>query len=63
MLPRRLLGPRNLRTATLSALDDPTLKRKASEIAAWGKDHDGPDIAAEMLEALAADEPIPAATG
>lgn len=63
MLPRRLLGPRNLKAATLGALDDPTLKRKASEIATWGKGHDGPDIAAGMLEALAADEPIPTAAG
>lgn len=59
MLPRRLLGPRNLKAASLGALNDPLLKEKALAIAAWGKEHDGPEIAAGMLEALAAGEQIP----
>jgi UDP:flavonoid glycosyltransferase YjiC (YdhE family) len=58
MLPRRLLGPRNLRLAAAAVLDDPVTRERASEIAAWGRNHDGPEIAAELLEALAAGEQV-----
>ncbi|MFM9042843.1 MAG: glycosyltransferase, partial [bacterium] len=59
MLPRRLLGPRNLRLAAASVLDDPGVKDRAVEIASWGSQHDGPQIAAGSLEALAAGEEVP----
>lgn len=59
MLPRRLLGPRNLRLAASSVLEDPGVKARAAEIGRWGTDHDGPRTAVELLEALAAGEEIP----
>lgn len=59
MLPRRLLGPRNLRLAAASVLDDPGVRDRAVEIASWGSQHDGPQIAAGSLEALAAGEEVP----
>lgn len=59
MLPRRVLGAATMRIAVLDALDDQGLRSKAQEIANWSAVHDGPDTAADLLENLAADIPLP----
>jgi UDP:flavonoid glycosyltransferase YjiC (YdhE family) len=54
MLPRRLLGPRSLRAAVRRIIGDPAFTRRAGEIAAWGRSHDGAERGAELVERLAA---------
>lgn len=53
-LPRRLAGPRPVRTAVLTALTDPSYAARAAEIAAWIARGDGVDRGAPLVEALAA---------
>lgn len=53
-LPRRLAGPRALRTAVLTAIQDPSYAVRAREIAAWVAAGDGNDRGAPLVEALAA---------
>jgi UDP:flavonoid glycosyltransferase YjiC (YdhE family) len=53
-LPRRLAGPRALRTAVLTAIADRSYAARAGEIAAWVADGDGTDRGAPLVEALAA---------
>jgi UDP:flavonoid glycosyltransferase YjiC (YdhE family) len=53
MLPGRLLGPGALRTVVRHALDRPGLAARAREIAAWGREHDGAERAAVLVEELA----------
>jgi UDP:flavonoid glycosyltransferase YjiC (YdhE family) len=50
MLPRRLVAPAPIRMATRRLLGDPAIARRAAEIAAWGREHDGAERAAELLE-------------
>lgn len=52
-LPWRLLGPSTLRLALRRALGDPSLARRAGELAAWAAAHDGADRAADLVEELA----------
>jgi UDP:flavonoid glycosyltransferase YjiC (YdhE family) len=52
MLPRRLLGPGALRLAVRRILADPSFAGRADQIAAWGREHDGADRAAQLVEAL-----------
>jgi UDP:flavonoid glycosyltransferase YjiC (YdhE family) len=66
-LPWRLLSPRTLRLAVRRALADPALAARAREIAAWSATHDGPTVAARLIEHLAAEialerSPVPPST-
>jgi UDP:flavonoid glycosyltransferase YjiC (YdhE family) len=53
-LPRRLAGPRALRTAVITAISDPSYAARAGEIAAWIAAGDGTDRGAPLVEELAA---------
>ncbi len=52
-LPWRLCRPGPLRWATRRLLADPSFRARAEEIAAWGREHDGADRGAELVEQLA----------
>ena len=52
-LPWRLCRPAPLRWASRQLLGDPSFSRCAEELASWGRDHDGAERGAELLEALA----------
>ena len=52
-LPRRLVTPRTLRAAVLTAVHDPAYAAKAREIAAWVARGDGAARSAPLLEAFA----------
>ncbi len=51
-LPRRFIAPRPLRLAVQRALDDPSIRAHARELAAWSAAHDSADAAATLIEAL-----------
>jgi UDP:flavonoid glycosyltransferase YjiC (YdhE family) len=53
-LPRRFVGARGVRLAVERALGDPSIRRRAREIAAWAGAHDSGAAAAELIEELAA---------
>jgi UDP:flavonoid glycosyltransferase YjiC (YdhE family) len=52
-LPRRFLSPRSLRLAVERALDEPSIRARASELASWSAGHDAGAAAAELIEGLA----------
>ncbi len=52
-LPWRLCRPGPLRWATRRILGDPTFARRAAELCAWGREHDGAERGAELVEQLA----------
>jgi len=52
-LPWRLCRPPPLRWAARRVLDDPEFTARAEEIAAWGREHDGAERGAELVEELA----------
>jgi UDP:flavonoid glycosyltransferase YjiC (YdhE family) len=52
MLPWRLLGRRSLRAAVRRLLGQGAFGDRASEIAAWGREHDGAQRGAELVEEL-----------
>jgi UDP:flavonoid glycosyltransferase YjiC (YdhE family) len=54
MLPWRLTTPGAMRVAVRKVLAEPGFRRRAEEIAAWGRANDGPARAAELVEGLAA---------
>lgn len=58
-LPRRFVTPRTLRLAVERALEEPSIRARAREIAAWSDAHDPGAEAAVLVERLAAQ----AATG
>jgi UDP:flavonoid glycosyltransferase YjiC (YdhE family) len=53
-LPRRFISPRPLRLAVERALDDPAIRIRARELAAWWEANDPADSAAGLVESLAA---------
>jgi UDP:flavonoid glycosyltransferase YjiC (YdhE family) len=53
-VPRRLLRPRVLRLAVERALDQPAIRERARELAAWTDTHDPGTHAARLVEQLAA---------
>ncbi|MEA2214621.1 MAG: hypothetical protein QOK19_182 [Solirubrobacteraceae bacterium] len=53
-LPRRFVTPRTLRAAVQRALDEPSIRARAGEIAAWSAAHDPAARASELVEQLAA---------
>jgi MGT family glycosyltransferase len=52
-LPWRLCRPGPLRWATRRILADPRFAARSRQIAAWGREHDGADRGAELVEELA----------
>jgi UDP:flavonoid glycosyltransferase YjiC (YdhE family) len=53
-LPRRFQTPRGVRLALRRVLSDPSHAERAAAIRAWSERHDGPAVAADALEELAA---------
>jgi UDP:flavonoid glycosyltransferase YjiC (YdhE family) len=52
-LPWRLCQPRPLRWAARRILADPSFAQRAAELATWGREHDGAERGAELVEQLA----------
>jgi UDP:flavonoid glycosyltransferase YjiC (YdhE family) len=52
-LPWRLCRPAPLRWAARRVLGEPTFAARAGEIAAWGREHDGAERGADLVEELA----------
>ncbi len=52
-IPWRLCRPGPLRWSARQILDDPAFTRRAAELAAWAKQHDGAKRGAELVERLA----------
>jgi UDP:flavonoid glycosyltransferase YjiC (YdhE family) len=52
-LPWRLCRPGPLRWAVRRLLAEPSFAARASELAAWGREHDGAERGAELVEQLA----------
>jgi MGT family glycosyltransferase len=50
MLPRRLLGPRTLRTAARRILRESRFAARAAELAAWSAENDGAERGAAVVE-------------
>jgi UDP:flavonoid glycosyltransferase YjiC (YdhE family) len=53
MLPWRLMTPATLRLTVRRLLGEPSFKSRADEIAAWSRENDGAQRAAELVERLA----------
>jgi UDP:flavonoid glycosyltransferase YjiC (YdhE family) len=56
-LPWRLCRPAALRWAARRVLDQPSFAARAAKIAAWGRENDGSQRGAELVERLAASAP------
>jgi len=52
-LPWRFATPAGVRLAVRRALAEPALARRAGELAAWAREHDGAERAADLVEELA----------
>jgi UDP:flavonoid glycosyltransferase YjiC (YdhE family) len=52
-LPRRMVGPRAIGLAVGRALARPQLRERARELQAWAAANDGPECAADLVEAFA----------
>ena len=55
-LPWRLLGRGSLRAVVRRLLGDGSFRERAGEIAAWGREHDGAQRGAELVEELGRSE-------
>ncbi len=53
-VPRRFISPRPLRLAVERALGQPSIRARARELANWSESHDAGDVAARLVETLAA---------
>jgi UDP:flavonoid glycosyltransferase YjiC (YdhE family) len=53
-VPRRFLSPRTVGLAVERALGEPSISERAHEFAAWTREHDPGERAAELVERLAA---------
>jgi UDP:flavonoid glycosyltransferase YjiC (YdhE family) len=53
MVPWRLTGPRSIRLAARRILGDERFRGRAAAIAAWGRQHDGAERGANLVEQLA----------
>jgi UDP:flavonoid glycosyltransferase YjiC (YdhE family) len=56
MLRARRHRPRSVRRAIRRLLGDPAYRATASDVAAWGRAHDGPAAAADLVEGMATGE-------
>ena len=52
-LPRRLVSARRIRVAAKRLLAEPQFRRRAEEIAAWSRENDGAERAADLVEEAA----------
>jgi UDP:flavonoid glycosyltransferase YjiC (YdhE family) len=52
-LPRRFVTPRGVRLAVERTLSDRTISARAAELGGWAHEHDGGQMASELLEGLA----------
>ena len=52
-VPQRFISPRPLRLAVERALDEPSIRGRARELAAWSGSHDAGAAAAALVEKLA----------
>jgi UDP:flavonoid glycosyltransferase YjiC (YdhE family) len=52
-VPRRFLSPRVLRLAVMRAVEEPSIRERAQEIAGWASEHDAGAAAAGLIEELA----------
>jgi MGT family glycosyltransferase len=52
-LPRRFISPRPLRRAVEQALDEPSIRERAREFAAWASEHNAGARASPLIERLA----------
>jgi UDP:flavonoid glycosyltransferase YjiC (YdhE family) len=55
-LPRRFTSPRTLRLAVERSLAEPSIRRRARELAVWADAHDSGATAASLVEGLATRE-------
>ena len=56
-VPRRFISPRPLRLAVERALEEPSIRVRARELAAWAGSHDAGGTAATLVEELAERDP------
>jgi UDP:flavonoid glycosyltransferase YjiC (YdhE family) len=61
-LPRRFTSPRALRLAVERVLEEPSIRGRARELAAWEDSHDSGLAAAMLVEALATRAPLASAS-
>jgi UDP:flavonoid glycosyltransferase YjiC (YdhE family) len=52
-VPQRFISPRPLRLAVEQALEEPSIRARARELAAWADAHDAGATAATLVEQLA----------
>jgi UDP:flavonoid glycosyltransferase YjiC (YdhE family) len=57
-VPQRFISPRPLRLAVERALETPSIRARARELAGWAGSHDAGGAAAGLVEALATRKPI-----
>jgi UDP:flavonoid glycosyltransferase YjiC (YdhE family) len=57
-VPQRFISPRPVRLAVERALDEPTVRARARELAGWAQAHDSGVMAAELVERLAGRKPV-----
>ncbi len=60
-VPRRFVSPRVLRLAVERALGEPSIRARARELAGWADGHDSGEVAARLVEGLAAGSALPTA--
>ena len=51
-VPRRFVSPRVLRLAVMRAIENPSIRERAREMARWARDHDSGAVAAGFIEEL-----------
>jgi UDP:flavonoid glycosyltransferase YjiC (YdhE family) len=56
-VPQRFISPRPLRLAVEQALEEPSIRARARELAAWASSHDAGAAAATLVEKLAECDP------
>jgi UDP:flavonoid glycosyltransferase YjiC (YdhE family) len=57
-VPQRFISPRPVRLAVERALEEPSIRARARELAGWAQAHDSGVMAAELVERLAGREPV-----
>jgi UDP:flavonoid glycosyltransferase YjiC (YdhE family) len=55
-VPRRFLSPRVLRLAVMRAIEEPSIRERAREMARWAGEHDSGRAAAALIEVLGGPE-------
>jgi UDP:flavonoid glycosyltransferase YjiC (YdhE family) len=60
-LPRRFVTPRTVRLAVERAIEEPSIRARARELAAWNDAHDAGATAAGLVEEFCAGALVPPA--